>query len=284
MIEAARLATTTGAHHFRVLQLPMNLFESGALLTPNTGKDNRQTVLDLAQIERIAVLVNRPLNAMPGKGNAMVRLADLPLEAQETAFEPQRDTIAKFEEEYRSAFVPHIQTSGQGMPPADYFRWADELTRIRPLVQSLEHWEQIEYQMIAPHINQVLRALTQHFSGDLAEKWQDWRDRYLPELLRLLRELRREATVKSREKTSAIAKRIDPLLPESQRGQSLSRKALWVLVSTPGVTCALNGMRTPAYVDDSLHVLAWPPLSDVRPIYEAVTTLGSESNTSQSNR
>ncbi|WP_447986784.1 aldo/keto reductase [Nitrospira sp. Nam74] len=270
MLEAARQAAAGGAHHFRVLQLPMNLFESGALLTPNTGKDNRQTVLDLAQSEQIAVLVNRPLNAMPGKGNAMVRLADLPLEAKEADFEPQRDTIATLEEEYRTTFVPHIQASGQGMPPQDYFRWASELARIRPLIQNLEHWEQIEYQMIAPHINQVLRALTQHFNGDLAEKWQSWRDRYLPELLRLLRELRREATLKSREKTSAITRLIDPLLPESRRHQSLSRKALWVLSSTPGVTCVLNGMRTPAYVQDSLEVLGWPAIPHVNVIFKAV--------------
>jgi uncharacterized protein len=256
-----------------VLQLPMNLFESGALLTANTGHQNEQTVLDVAQREQIAILVNRPLNAMPGKGNAMIRLADLPLDAQEVVFEPQRDTIAKLEEEYRSAFVPHIQASGQGMPPQDYFRWADELTRIRPLIQNLEHWEQIEYQMIAPHINQVLRALTQHFTGDLADTWQQWRDRYLPELLRLLRELRREATIKSREKTTVITKAIDPLLPEAHRTESLSRKALWVLVSTPGVTCVLNGMRTPPYVDDSLAVLGWTPLTDVRAIYESVKQL-----------
>jgi uncharacterized protein len=200
----------------------------------------------------------------------MVRLADLPVEAKEADFDSQRDTIARLEEEYRTTFVPHIQPSGQGMPPQDYFRWAAELTRIRPLIQNLEHWEQIEYQMVAPHINQVLRALTQHFNGALAETWQNWRDRYLPELLRLLREVRREATLKSREKTSAVTRVIDPLLPGSTRHQSLSRKALWIVMSTPGVTCVLNGMRTPAYVNDSLDVLGWLSSSNVQEIYKAV--------------
>jgi hypothetical protein len=273
MLDAARQAAGKGEHHFRALQLPMNLFESGAALTANTGPANGETVLDLAQHENVAILVNRPLNAMPGKGNAMIRLADLPIESQETAFEPQRETIARFEEEYRTTFVPHIQSSPQGMPAQDYFKWADELSRIRPLIQNLEHWEQIEYQMIGPHINQVLRALTQHFSGDLADQWQQWRDRYLPELLRLLRELRREATVKSREKTAAVTRLIDPLLPALHRSESLSRKALWVLTSTPGVTCVLNGMRTPDYVQDSLAVLGWQPLSDARPVFAAMKTL-----------
>ena len=273
MLDAARQAAGKGEHHFRVLQLPMNLFESRAALTPNTGPGNGETVLGLAQHDQVAVLVNRPLNAMPGKGNVMIRLADLPIESQETAFEPQRETIARLEEEYRTTFVPHIQSSPQGMPAQDYFKWADELSRIRPLIQNLEHWEQIEYQMIGPHINQVLRALTQHFSGDLADQWQQWRDRYLPELLRLLRELRREATVKSREKTAAVTRLIDPLLPALHRSESLSRKALWVLTSTPGVTCVLNGMRTPDYVQDSLAVLGWQPLSDARPVFAAMKTL-----------
>jgi len=47
-----------------------------------------------------------------------------------------------------------------------------------------------------------------------------------------------------------------------------------VLASTPGVTCVLNGMRTPAYVDDSLGILGWEPLPDVRRIYEAIKKSG----------
>lgn len=124
--------------------------------------------------------------------------------------------------------------------------------------------------MIAPHINQVLRALTQQLRGEPGDRWQAWRERYVPELLRLLKELRREATVKSRAKTDAIAAAIDPLLPEPRRNESLSRKALWVLASTPGVTTVLNGMRTPAYVEDSGGMLGWEPLPDPRPIFEVL--------------
>ena len=276
ILEAARAAaqsTGSAGHHFKVLQCPMNLFESGAVLTPNTGPGERQTVLDLAQAEGLAVLVNRPLNAIPAKGGGMVRLADLPAEPQAVSFERQRDTVTRLEEEYRRDFAPRIQRGGQGLPPEDFFRWADELAKVRARVQGLEHWEQIEGQMVAPHLHQVLRALSQHLTSEISGRWQAWRDRYLPELLALLKEMRREATLKSREKTAAIANLLDPHLPESRRKESLSRKALWVLASTPGVTCVLNGMRTPAYVDDSLGILRWEPLPDVRRIYEAVRAM-----------
>jgi uncharacterized protein len=281
MLEAAQIAATSAAaaaatestaHHFKVLQCPMNLFESGALLTPNTGPDAQLTVLELAQAERLAVLINRPLNAIPSRESGMIRLAELPVEPSSVSFEVQRDVIAKLEDEYRRDFAPHIQKTGQGIPPEEYFRWADELMKVRSHVKNVEHWDQIENQMIAPHLNQVLRALSRHFSGEPGERWQGWRDRYLPALLILLKELRREATIKSRQKTDAITKTIDPLLPPDKRRESLSRKALWVLTSTPDVTCVLNGMRTPAYVDDSLEVLRWEPLPNARSVYEALRT------------
>jgi hypothetical protein len=68
-----------------------------------------------------------------------------------------------------------------------------------------------------------------------------------------------------------VAPLIDPHLPEERRGATLSQKTLHVLASAPGVSCVLLGMRRPAYVDDALPVLGWPPLSEaaVRAIAEA---------------
>ncbi len=273
MCDAARIAAASQGmeqHHFAVLQCPMNLYETGALVMPNTGADQHETVLEVAQREGIAVLVNRPLNAMPTKKSGVVRLADFPLEGDPVDFDRQCQIVAALEEEYRKAIAPALQHSGQGMAPADFFTWAVELTRVRPQIQGLEHWEQIEHQMIAPHVNQVMQALTRHLTGKAAEQWESWRDRYVPQLLTLLGGLRREATERSRAKTAAVSAILDPLLPEARRRESLSRKALWVLASTPGVTCVLNGMRSPAYADDSLAVMGWEPLTGVRQIFKGM--------------
>ena len=64
-------------HHFRWLQLPLNLLESRGALEANTGPDGRWRPLDLAAREGITVLVNRPLNAIVG--HALIRLADPPI-------------------------------------------------------------------------------------------------------------------------------------------------------------------------------------------------------------
>ena len=273
MCGAARAAAASQAmdrHHFAVLQCPMNLYEAGALVTPNTGVDQRETVLEVAQREGIAVLVNRPLNAMPTKKSGVLRLADFPIEGDPVDFDRQCRTVAALEDEYRKAIAPALQQSGQGMVPADFFTWAVELTRVRPQIQGLEHWEQIEQQMIAPHINQVTQALSRHLTGTAAEQWEAWRDRYMPQLLTLLRGLRREATERSRAKTASVSAALDPLLPEARRRESLSRKALWVLASTPGVTAVLNGMRSQDYVEDSLAILRWEAVTAVKPLYEVV--------------
>ena len=270
MVDAAKEAAGIGTpHHFAVLQCPMNLYESGAALTANTGSAGTATPLAMAQQEGLVLLVNRPLNAMPGHGGGMMRLADVPIDAPAVAFDDQRSRVAKLEEEYRREIAPAVEHSGQGMLPIDFFNWAEELAKIRGQVQGLEHWEQIEHQMIAPHVNQVLRALSQMLTGQTAERWETWRDTYVPELLSLLKEVRREASERSRARSAAVEQRLDPLLPPLRRAESLSRKALWVLASTPGVTCVLNGMRSVPYVNDSLQVLRWEPLNEPLAVFRA---------------
>jgi len=275
MVQAAeRAARSLGAstHHFQVLQCPMNLFESGPATSANTGPSCEQTVLDYARRHNIAVLVNRPLNAMVAR-NKMVRLAELPIEDAPIDLDRQLSIVDALEQEYRTSLAPNIQSAGSETPPTDYFNWSGELRRILPQVQGLEHWEQIEQHMIAPQVNQVLQLLSRQLSGTTAEQWEQWRPRYIPELLTLLRAFRHEATRRSRTQTERIAGTISPLLPDAHRTASLSQQMCWILSSTPGVTCVLNGMRTPAYVQDSLTVLSWTPISETQPIYERAQAL-----------
>ncbi len=267
MLHAAREAGGAD-HHFRVLQLPMNLFESGAALERNNGPNNEKTVLEAASAERIAVLVNRPLNAMAGNG--MVRLADFQADEPQVAFEPQRRVVAQLEAEFRQDFAPRLRSPKGGTPPENLFRWAEELAGLPGHVPGLEQWREIEEHRIAPQVAHVVPALEQALAGQAGEKWQEWRDRYLFELDRLLGEVRRQAAARSQTVSAAVAAAVDPALPIARQSEGLSRKALWVLASTPGVTCVLNGMRQPAYVDDALGILAWPPLDQPLKVYQAV--------------
>jgi aryl-alcohol dehydrogenase-like predicted oxidoreductase len=68
-----------------------------------------------------------------------------------------------------------------------------------------------------------------------------------------------------------VAAALNPHLPLARRGESLSRKVVWVLASTPGVTAVLLGMRHPDYVSDGLEILKWAPLGDARKAYDAMS-------------
>lgn len=268
MLEAAREAGGPG-HRFRVLQLPMNLVEAGGVLDPTEGGE---TVLELAARERLGVLVNRPLNAVVGA--VMLRLAGVPVPPAVVGLDGQRVVLAALEAEFRREIAPEVRVGEGSLEPGELFRWSDELPGVLRQVKGLDHWRQVEAHMLLPAVNQVVRELDRALRGDAAARWRDWRARYLPELQRFVEELRRQAALRSRAAVEAIERAIDPLLPDDRREESLSRKAIWVLASTPGVTAVLNGMRTPAYVEDSMGVLRWEPLADARRAYEAVRAVG----------
>ncbi len=60
-------------HHFGVVQLPMNLYEDGAVLLAN--QPCGVTALEFARQKNLGVLINRPLNAFTE--NRLLRLADV---------------------------------------------------------------------------------------------------------------------------------------------------------------------------------------------------------------
>ena len=117
------------------------------------------------------------------------------------------------------------------------------------------------------------RAGRQFFEVTLPKLKVSWRGRYLSQMERLLAEFRRRAAVKSQAASSQISAAIDPLLPSARASESLSRKALWVLASTPGVSTVLVGMRSARYVDDAMGMLHWPALDEVERVYRAVESL-----------
>ncbi len=271
MLAAARAAGGPG-HHFGVLQLPMNLFEAGGVLEPNgppVSSGVRRTVLELASAEAVGVLVNRPLNAVVGRG--MVRLADFP-DAPAGAVDRQLDAVRNLEAEYRKEIAAQLRVGPNSDKPENFLRWADQLDGVRDRIAGVTYWESIEWQ-VRGLTARVGDALDAGIKGELAVRWRAWRDRYLPELERLLDGFRAEAGRRSQPQSRAVAAALDPLLPPERRGAGLSGKALWTLVSTPGVTAALVGMRRPAYVEDATGILGWPPLADPRRVYEALRDL-----------
>ncbi len=70
--------------------------------------------------------------------------------------------------------------------------------------------------------------------------------------------------------STVVSSVIGPFLPAERMRAPLSQKAMWAVASTPGVTAVLNGMRTPAYVEDAVAIMEWPALEKTEEVYKAV--------------
>ena len=233
-----------------VLQLPYNLFETGALLEPNTPAG---TALDAARASDLGVLVNRPLNAMAG--NRLVRLADPPRPGAPNSDEAlQARTVALGEQEAALA------TGAPGIEPP----------RISELL--LERWDELTYPQafqqvfrfeVVPEaqrgLNALVAALDQPPEPDRLAQIQAYQD----ELNALVEPLQARASRQDARVGEQIRAAILPYLPPALHAESLSRLALGFVASTPGVSCVLCGMRHPAYVEDAVGVMALPAIPDV---------------------
>jgi uncharacterized protein YyaL (SSP411 family)/aryl-alcohol dehydrogenase-like predicted oxidoreductase len=267
MLAAARSAAGD-AHHFRVLELPMNLLETGAALEKNTGKDNTETTLEHARAHGVAVLVNRPLNGIVE--GRLIRLADPPTLPEAPRLGEQIEKVRALETEFAKGIGATLQAApGSKVRPADLFRWADQLGDAAAHVESFDQFREIEVRQIAPRIMQALGAVARALQGPPAERFHAWQERYIGEIEALLAALRRRAADRSRARSMALSRAVDPALPEEIRRAPLSQKALHVIASVPGVTTILVGMREPRYVDDAATMMGWPPLEN------AVSVLGA---------
>jgi len=250
-------------HHFRVVQMPMNLFESGGALLVNTGPERRLTPLEAAAGADLAVLINRPLNAIVGK--RLIRLAGVQERDKGPSLKAIHADLKTLEEEYRATIAPPSGTPAAAIDP--FFDLIDQLAVMQDQIEDLEHWKQIEQQYAIPRLNHTARTLAQNVPDGVRPRWQAWWERCIPSLEALLGGIAREASNRSRSRSGKVTEAIDPLLPRDRRGATLSQKALAVLCSTPGVTCVLVGMRQEDYVEDALAVLSQPPLPDAPEIY-----------------
>jgi aryl-alcohol dehydrogenase-like predicted oxidoreductase len=257
MPEATQLDRMLAAHRFQVLQLPFNLIESAPARTPLIGD---KTVLEHAAAEGVAVLGNRPLNAI--RGDEMLRLADAPsLPAPPRSYTEQLARLRQLEQRFAGEMGSALERNP--------FTLADELARLDGRVGTLDQFEQLARGQVLPHVGRAI-GMVERALGSSREGWQAWRTAYIQELEHTLAALRTQTLGRAAERARQISERIDPMIPLSRHKESLQRKALWALTSTPGLSSVLLGMRQPGYVKDAVAVMSWPRLDKWRAVLEAM--------------
>jgi aryl-alcohol dehydrogenase-like predicted oxidoreductase len=236
--------SVSAKHHFRVVQLPLNLYESGGALEPN---NNGKTALDYCREKGIGVLVNRPLNAFVS--NRMVRLADFVRRGEKAPgpddLRAQLEPLRKLEAELREQLdVPLLYATEGGM--------AQYLEYMVPQISSPAHWEQAYYR----HLIQPLEKWAtecQQLYGE-RDEWRDWWQRFSQMFPAVMSNAERYIAASQQETSDAVHVQLK-LAGYDHPSASLSQAALNILLSLQGVSSVLAGMRRPEYVADAFGAI-----------------------------
>jgi aryl-alcohol dehydrogenase-like predicted oxidoreductase len=225
-------------HHFRVVQLPMNLYESGGALEPN---NNGKTVLEYCREKGLGVLANRPLNAY--HHNHLVRLADFHAPGSKPPGPDELRAVLRPLAEHEQKL--HRDLGAELMGPGI----AASLLDIVPRILSVSQWEQAAGPYVIRPIQSWIQQCRQTYGG--RPEWGQWLEEFLPLINGALegvqRHLQAGQQAVSDEVRVAVAQAGYP-----PSGESLSRLALNVLLGLDGLSCVLVGMRRAAYVEDAL--------------------------------
>ena len=264
--EAARTVHgNQDANHFKIIQLPYNLFEHSALSeVNNTINSKDMTVLEGAKALGIGVLVNRPLNAV--QGNQMVRLAQYPYNPKldyQDAIDKEIEVLDETENRLRLTLTDWgiFQQVGNSANSTLFYDLAQNLPRFMPRIQNRDHWEQIAQQYLIPLIHTYLGQTIEACPNAHRAEWKDMQGQYVEAINRLFSLVSGRFNRMASLQAEPISKTLDRVLGGEERKLTLSQKALNFVTSSPGVSVVLNGMKRGEYVADSMGLMSVPAFS-----------------------
>ncbi len=249
-------------HHFRIIQFPMNLLETGAAMTANQPES--KSVLEFASDCGLAVMINRPLNAF--SGNALVRLAE-PAEPERFA-DPVITARIGAVGGSEARFWRHLLSSleipdGLRLRLKEQLCIADTLKHYWRNFSSYERWRQTRDGNFYPRIQGVMAFLQPHALGNPELlKWMSSHETVLGEVFEAIGSFYAEMAGR---RVSELKRMLSVADPDWAAPGTLSQKAVRALRTTRGISAVLVGMRHPDYVKDVLEELRRPfPVTDRR--------------------
>lgn len=242
-------------HHFRVIQAPMNLFETG--LATEANQPGQQTTLQFAHEQQVAVLINRPLNAF--HQDALTRLAPVPMPdfpAPPEEVSTGVDTLQQLERQFQQQLLPVLSTDDD---TKSYLR--DHLALGLMLdgrwggFGTYQNWLDLRAQFLLPRTQTAVESLSN--LGNLPANALNWLDEYVDVANNTFSAI----TAYYQEQAARRAERIQEAAHAADSAwaaRTLSQTAVRALRSTTGVTSVLVGMRRQDYVQDVLADLQTP--------------------------
>lgn len=256
-LSLARVHALAG-EHFAVAELPLNLYELGAL-APHHG-DGDESPLALARRLDLAVLANRPLNAFIDDDDdpRMIRLTDTPgPKDQPRDATPILREVQRLETAWSEGLGARLAAE-YGEPVRNLLRWGSELQAGLPQVHDLGHWLHLRNTVIAGHVGQIESTFLNTLDEPLVPEFREFWDEYTTQLLAALDAVEDDFRARAQAVLDAIGDRLAGVTPPAWRGLPLARRAVLTLLALP-VACVLVGMRRPAYVHDMAALSAARP-------------------------
>ncbi len=242
-------------HHFRWVQLPMNLLETGAATEAN--QPNGQTALQFASAHHLAVLANRPLNAITQA--SLTRLADvLPPSYPATSEDVSTavDSCVQLEAQFASQHLAQLNLDDEtNRQLLDYLSIGRMLEGSWGGFGTFQNWQDVKTRFILPRTQTAAQFLANR--PDLPPETALWLDGYVEAAniaLAALSAFYQEQASKRTRRIKETAVAADP----DWQAETLSQTAVRALRSSAGVSSVLVGMRQQRYVLDMLAELINP--------------------------
>ncbi len=240
-------------HHFKVIQLPMNLFERGAAV--QTNQPNGQTVLQFVRDKNIGVLINRPLNAIID--NKLLRLADVEAETpvREDKIQKFIEDLVASETKFKESLVYTLELDSTAQKQMiEYLSPGSVLISNWKSFTNYTQWYEVVSQYFSPRVNSAVQFLTDMEPLPMPVSY--WMETHVESIHRVLRAIDAHYKVEAAEKAHKIKGITKEADGEWGLASTLSQMAVRALRSTEGVTSVLVGMRQDNYIDDVMSELA----------------------------
>jgi aryl-alcohol dehydrogenase-like predicted oxidoreductase len=243
------------SHHFRAIQFPMNLFETGAVLEEN--QRDGETILSYARSKQLGVLINRPLNAFAQ--NRLVRLADV----EKISRHKDADIIQAIGKLNKSEKVLWQKVLPALNLPTPLYRRikdqagvGDQLKHHWRNFGHYERWRQFKDGLLWPHLQGVFDFL-KPYTGQM-ETLDQWLVSHPQKLNAAVRAVGSLYVAGAAREIDGIRRQVAAADAAWDVEGSFSQQALRAVRSTIGVSTVLVGMRQIRYVDDVLEELRRP--------------------------
>ncbi len=239
-------------HRLALARLPLNLLELGAAIHRHARAGGR-TTLQVAADADVGVIAVRPLAAETDRGR-------IPLTTSEDdAVAGALATLRRLEGAWADDLGRRIVTEDGRDNAIDLFRWGQELAHALPRIDDVARWQALRHDVIAPQVGHASAALLATLSGEPRADFAAWWMQYGGALHRAFDAIEARLGVRKHATSwpAALARALDPFLPERWRDLPWPRRALLAVLSAP-IACACTTMRDPAAVWDLLALREHP--------------------------